>query len=71
MSFTKNINFLKYFSNNEALLSLITKKISQIIVDSETCIFSSKFRDIEARSRSLYFVREGMAEFFIESANHQ
>ena len=65
MSFAKYIVFLKSLPNYDYLLGVIATKIVQVVLDSETTIFESKVNHYEMYNRELYFIKEGLAKFYL------
>ena len=65
MGFTKTIYFLNNLPNTKLLEKMIALTLKRITVDSDTCIFLSGRFQKDKVENSLYYIKEGMAKFYL------
>lgn len=65
MGFVKNLKLMRFFSNGELLIRLMSLKISTIVIDADTTLFSAGSPPADIDQRYLYHFKDGLAKFFI------
>ena len=63
------MQLLTYFPNHSEFESSITAKVTQVVMGSDACVFLAGKEGLELRERSIYYIKEGIAQFYIPEAN--